>query len=222
MRWRVLSLGLLIIVAGLYVFRQGTQILTPIAEVTGQMSGGVSVTPVVLSTLLSVPASNYTYVMADLRGNVKTNGLIQVEGGSEVGFYVMDSGNFTQWRLGNPTTITLAEPDVTNYNFTFVPSVDGAYYFVFSNQDATHKNVIFSLNAITYTATPSPFIQYAAFELILVGVLFVIVGINTGKKSKSWKEESATTVSKSDKCKFCGKPLTTDEAFCPYCGRSQN
>ena len=222
MRWRVLSLGLLIIVAGLYVFKQGPQILTPIAEVTGQISGGVSVTPVVSSTLLSVPASNYTYVIANLRGNVKTNGLIQVEGGSEVGFYVMDSGNFTQWHHGNPTAIALAEPDVTNYNFTFVPTVDGAYYFVFSNQDASHKNVIFSLNAITYTSTPSPFVQYAAFELILVGILFVIIGINTGKKSRSWKEEQAVTVSKPGKCKFCGKALATDETFCPHCGRSQN
>ena len=223
MRWRVLILGLLIIVAGMYVFNQGPQILTPVAEVTGQISAGVLVTPIVSSTLLSVPGSNYTYLTANLRRSVMVNGLVQVEGGSQIGFYVMNSGNFTQWRGGNPSTIALANPALGSYNFTFVPDVDGPYYFVFSNQDAGHKNVIFSLNAVTFTRTPSPFIQYAAFELILVGILFAVIGINTGKKkSKSWKEAATVTEEKLAKCKFCGKALATGELFCPHCGRSQN
>ena len=222
LRWRLLTFGLLIIVAGLYVFNQGTQILAPVAEVTGQISGGVLVTPVVSSTLLSVLGSNYTYLTANLRENVKVNGLVQVEGGSQIGFYVMNSGNFTQWRRGNPTTIVLADPAISSYNFTFVPDADGTYYFIFSNQDTAHKNVIFSLNTVTYTRTPSPLIQYAAFELILLGIFFVIVGINTGKKSKSWKEDASVTGGKPTKCKFCGKSLATDEMFCPKCGRSQS
>ena len=223
LRWRVFSLGLLIIVAGLYVFNQGTQILTPVAEMTGQISAGVIVSPVVSSTLLSVPGSNYSYLTATLRRNVMVNGVLQVEEGSQIGFYVMNSGNFTQWRGGNPSTIALANPAVSTYNFTFVPDTNGPYYFVFSNQDTGHKNVIFSLNTITYTRTPSPLIQYAAFELVLLGILFVIVGINTGKKkSKPWKEEATVTAGKPPKCKFCGKALATGELFCPHCGRSQN
>jgi len=223
LRWRALILGLLIIVAGVYVFNQGTQILTPLAEVTGQMSAGVVMTPVVSSTLLSVPGSNYTYLMANLKRGVMVNGLVQVEAGSQIGFYVMNSGNFTQWRSGNPSTVALANPAISSYNFTFVPDVDGPYYFVFSNQDAGHKNVIFSLDSVAFTRTPSPFIQYAAFEIILVGFLFVIVGVTTGKtKPKSWKEAATVTEGKPAKCKFCGKEVATGELFCPQCGRSQN
>ena len=223
MRWLVLTLGLLILAAGLYVADQGTQILTPVAEVTGQLSGGVLVTPVVQSTLLSVPASNYTYLTANLKENIKANGIVQVEGGSQIGFYIMNSGNFTQWRHGNPSTIALAKADATSYNFTFVPDVDGSYYFIFSNQDTGHKNVIFALNIVAYTATPSPFIQYADFELIVIGILLIIIGIRTGTRSKSWKEDATSRVEgKAAQCKFCGKALAIDEMFCPKCGRSQS
>lgn len=197
--------------------------LAPVAEVTGQMTGIVSVTPLVSSTLLSVPASNYTYLTVNLRENVKTNGIVQVESGTPVGFYIMTSGNFTQWRHGNPSAVALAEPDAINYNFTFVPNVDGLYYFIFSNQDTGHKDVIFSLNAVTYTTTPSPIIQYAEFELMIVGILLIIIGIKTGKKkSRTWKEPVTAIDDKATKCKFCGKPLGTDEMFCSKCGRSQS
>jgi hypothetical protein len=224
LRRLTLTIGLLVIVAGLYLVNYGTGILTPVAEVTGQMSEGVSVTPVLSSTLLSVPASNYTYVTANLGGGVKTNGMVQVEGESQVGFYIMNEGNFTQWRFGNPCTVALARPDVTSYNFTFTPVESGVYYFVFSNQDAGHKNIIFTLNTVTYTMAPSPIIQYADFELIILGVLLTIIGIKTGKKARSWKEHAvaASTEDKATKCKFCGKELATGELFCPKCGRSQS
>lgn len=215
-------IGLLILTAGLYVADQGTQILAPVAEVTGQMTGGLSVTPVVSSTLLSVPASNYTYLTVNLKENVKVNGLVQVEGGSQVGFYIMTSENFTQWRHGNPSAIAFAKPDAISYNFTFVPNADGLYYFIFSNQDAGHKNVIFSLNAVTYTTTPSPLIQYAEFELIIVGILLIIIGIKTGKRSRRWKEHVPSLEETATKCKFCGTALGTGEMFCPKCGRSQS
>ena len=226
MRWLVLTIGLLVLCGGLYVANQGTQILAPVAEVTGQMTGAVSVTPLVSSTLLSVPASNYTFLTVNLRDNVKTNGIVQVESGTPVGFYIMTSGNFTQWRHGNPSAVALAEPDAINYNFTFIPNVDGLYYFIFSNQDTAHKDVIFSLNAVTYTTTPGPIIQYAEFELMIVGILLIIVGIKTGKKkSRTWKEPVTPVTSNggnATKCKFCGKALGTDEMFCPKCGRSQS
>ena len=174
------------------------------------------------STLLSVPGSDYTYLTVNLRENVETNGMLQVEGGSQVGFYIMNSGNFTQWRHGNPSTIALAKPDAIIYNFTFVPEGSGVYYFVFSNQDAGHKNVIFTLNTVTNTTTPSPLIKYADLELIIIGILLTIIGVKTGKKSRSWTETRSSPDNKAAKCKFCGKALTTDEMFCPKCGRSQS
>jgi len=215
-----------VIVAGLYLVNQGTQILTPVAEMTGLISEGVSVTPVLSPTLLSVPASNYTYVTANLAENVKTIGMVEVEGESQVGFYIMNEGNFTQWRLGNPSTVALGKPGVNSYNFTFIPNGSGVYYFIFSNQDAGHTNILFTLNTVTYTMAPSQIIQYADFELITFGILLTLIGIKTGKKkARSWKEHDVT-VSTEDKtttkCKLCGKDLATGELFCPKCGRSQS
>ena len=192
--------------------------LTPVAHVTGLVSRGVSVTSIMSSTLLSVPVSNYTYLTADLRGNIQTTGMLQVEGGSEIGFYIMNAGNFSEWRHGYPSMTALAKPDAINYNFTFVPNGSGVYYFIFSNQDPSHKNVLFTLNIVENTEIPSPFIQYADFEMLIIGILFTIIGIKTGKKSarRSSMEDDAA------KCKFCGKRLATGEMFCPKCGRSQN
>jgi uncharacterized OB-fold protein len=213
----------LVIIVGLYLVNQGPQILAPVAEVTGQMSVGVSVTPLLSSTLISVPAMNYTYVTATLGENVKTIGMVQVEGESQVGFYIMNEGNFTEWRLGNPSSVAFGKPDVTNYNFTFITGGSGVYYFIFSNQDAGHKNILFTLNTVTYTMVPSPIIQYADFELIVLGILLTIIGIKTGKKARSWKEYDGTASTEiTGRCKFCGKELATGELFCPKCGRSQS
>ena len=92
MRRLTLTVGLLILLGGVYVAMQGTQILIPIAQVTGFVSRGVSVPPIMSSTLLSVPGSNYTYLTADLKENVQVTGILQVEGGGEIGFYVMNEG----------------------------------------------------------------------------------------------------------------------------------
>ena len=218
MRWLMLIIGLLIIGAGLYVGNQGTQILIPVAQVTGLVSQGVSVTPVISSTLLSVPASNYTYSTANLKENIRTTGLLQVEGGSEIGFYVMNEGNFSQWSHGYPSVTSVAKPDAINYNFTFAPDVSGAYYFVFSNQDPVHKNVLFTLKTVESTTIPSPFIQYADFEMLILGVLLTIVAVKTGKKPPKYRSEEDVAL----KCKFCGKKLMTGEMFCSKCGRSQS
>lgn len=218
MRWLMLGIGLLIIGAGLYVGNQGTQILIPVAQVTGLASQGVSITPIISSTLLSVPASNYTYLTANLKENTRTSGLLQVEGGSEIGFYVMNDGNFSAWSHGYPSVTSLAKPDAISYNFTFTPDMSGVYYFVFSNQDPVHKNVLFTLKTVESTTIPSPFIQYADVELLMLGVILTIVAVRTGKKHPKYTSEDEGEV----KCKFCGKKLITGEMFCSKCGRSQN
>ena len=211
MRRLTLTVGLLILLGGVYVAMQGTQILIPIAQVTGFVSRGVSVTPIMSSTLLSVPGSNYTYLTADLKENVQVTGILQVEGGGEIGFYVMNEGNFSLWRHGYPSMTELARPIAINYNFTFVPSESGVYYFVFSNEEQTHKNIIFDLNVVEFTPIISPLVQYADFGMMLFGFLLVIVGAKTGRKHPPVP-----------KCKFCGKRLASGETFCSKCGRSQD
>jgi hypothetical protein len=113
---------------------------------------------------------------------------------------------------------SVAKPDAINYNFTFAPDVSGAYYFVFSNQDPVHKNVLFTLKTVESTTIPSPFIQYADFEILILGVLLTIVAVKTGKKPPKYRSEEDVAL----KCKFCGKKLMTGEMFCSKCGRSQS
>ena len=197
---------------------QGAQILYPLAGAAGLIINVQSQIVMVPSTLLTVAPSNYTYLTVELKQGAQTTGKVQIEGGGELGFYIMNGGNFSEWRHSRPTVIELAKPNAINYNFTFVPRESGTYYFVFSNQDPSHKNVLFTLNTVENTTIPTPLIQYADFEMLTIGVLFTIIGIKTGKKSarRSSMDDDAT------KCKFCGKRLATGEMFCPKCGRSQN
>ena len=57
--------------------------------------------------------------------NIRTTGLLQVEGGSEIGFYVMNEGIFSTWSHRYPSVTSLAKPDAINYNFAFAPDVSG-------------------------------------------------------------------------------------------------
>jgi hypothetical protein len=147
----------------------------------------------------------------DLRSGVQATGKLQVESGSEIGFYVMNVNNFSEWRRGRPAVIELARPDAINYNFTFIPHNNGRYYFVFNNQDPSRKNVVFTLSAVESVALLSPFIQYAGYEVLMIGILLSVLAIKTGRRPEP-------DVSK---CKFCGKRIDSDN-FCSNCGRSQS
>lgn len=211
----MLTIGLLMIIGGVYVLNQGGQFLYPIARATGLISYAQSQMVIVPSTLLTVAPSNYTFLTADLRNGVQTTGKLQVEGGSQIGFYVMNMDNFSEWRRGYPTVIELARPDAINYNFTFLPHSNGRYYFIFSNQDPIRKNVVFILNAIEVVPVVSPFILYGGYEALVLGVLLSIIAMKTGRKREP------SRISDGSNCRFCGKRIGSAETFCSYCGRSQ-
>jgi hypothetical protein len=132
----------------------------------------------------------------------------------------MDASNFSEWKRGSASTIVLGKPDAINYNFTFVPQETGPYYFVFSNQDPSHKNVIFNLSILENVAVLSPIIQYADYELLVIGILLLILGIKTGKRKPKLHEVRGE--SSSLRCRFCGEELETGKTFCSKCGRSQD
>jgi hypothetical protein len=219
MRGFTLSVGLLLILASFYVINAGPQVLAPVAELAGLVTHSVSVTPVIPSTLLTVPASNYSYLTADLKDTIKTTGTLQVEGGSGIGFYVMNAGNFSDWRQGYPSAIVLSKLNAIEYNFTFTPPTAGTYYFVFSNQDPVHKNVVFTLSTMEDIMLPHPLVQYAGYEMLLIGVLLSIFAVRTGKRKP--KPPSESRVETESRCKFCGERIVSGEAFCPRCGKSQ-
>ena len=214
MRVVALSVGLLLILASFYVINEGSHILTPVAELAGLVTHSVSVSPVIPSTLLTIPASNYAYLTADLKA-IKTTGRVQVEGGSEIGFYIMNAGNYSEWRQSHPSAIILSNLDAINYNFTFIPNGADTYYFVFSNEDPVRKNVVFTLSQVEDVMSPHPLVQYAGYEMLLVGILLSIFAVRTGKRKLKRARETEL------KCKFCGERMGPEEVFCSRCGKSK-
>jgi hypothetical protein len=214
----LLTIGLLILLAGVYLFEQGPQILTPIAEVFGLVTYAPIVTPVIAPTLFAVPALNYTALPETLSGEVQVKGSLEVSDGREIAFYVMDAGNFSEWHAGQPSVILLAKALAITYNFTFTPKISGNYYFVFDNQDTTRRTVIFSLSTVQVLTVLSPLVDYAGFEAILVGILLSAAGIKTGKKKPVPQKVS---VDGAWKCKFCATENSSSNVFCATCGRSR-
>ena len=217
-RRKLLTIGLLVLLAGVYLLEQGPQVLVPIAEGFGFVTYTQSVTPVIAPTLFEVPASNYTALSETLSGNVQVQGSLEVSDGREIAFYIMDAGNFSEWRMGHPSAIVLAKTLAITYNFTFTPKISGTYFFVFDNQDTTRRTVIFSLNTVEVLAVLSPIVEYAGYEATLLGIVLSITGIKTGKKKPVQQKTLAEGLWN---CRFCGVENARSDVFCTKCGRSQ-
>lgn len=218
MRRKTLTVGVFLILAGVLLFQQGTQVLTPLADITGQASHYTQETAILSPTLYSVPASNYSFVSEDLSSGSQLIGSLQVAEGREVAFYVMNEGNFSLWRTGRPSALVLAEPIAVSYNFTLSPSVAGTYYFVFDNPDNSPRTVIFSLSSAQSVIALNPLLQYADFELLLIGVILSYLGLRGGKKTS----KPSPVVESGWKCKFCGATNEEARAFCVKCNRSRS
>ncbi len=214
-RKKILTIGLLLVLAGIFTLVQDPHFLSPIAQALGLASHYQTENPILPPTLLAVPPANYTFLPADLNSNAQVQGSLEVADGHEVAFYVMDQGNFSQWRAGHPGAIILARPTAVSYNFTFTPTTSGTYYFVFDNQDTTRRVVIFSLNAVESVTLLNPIIQFAGYEILLLGILLSLLGIKGGRKKPAAAEMRGWL------CKFCGAENTSDQTFCEGCGRSQ-
>jgi hypothetical protein len=217
MRRFVLTIGFVLMLAGIFVLSQGTQALTPFAELVGLESRVQTERLLISPTVLTVAASSYSFLPANLRGGVQAKGSLEVGAGQEVGLYVMNEGNFTLWRAGQPSTVLLAKPIAISYNFTITPKTTGSYYFVFDNQDTTRRVVIFSLSMVEDTTIISPVVDYAGYLVFALGVVLFAIGARTGKrkpKPEAIRETGA-------RCKFCSAEIATDEKFCRKCGRAQ-
>jgi hypothetical protein len=218
MRRKTLTVGAFLILIALLIFEQGTQVLTPLADITGLSSQYTQEIVILSPTLYSIPALNYSFVSEDLSSGSHLIGSLQVAEGLAVAFYVMDAGNFSLWRTGRPSALVLAEPIAISYNFTLSPSVAGTYYFVFDNQDNSPRTVILSLSSTQTVTVLSPLLQYASFESLLLGVLLAFLGLGGGKK----KAKPSPVVKAGWKCKFCSALNEEERVFCVKCGRSKS
>jgi len=218
MRRKTLTIGVFLVLVGVLLLEQGTQSLTPLADIAGQTSHYTQETIILSPTLYSVPASNYSFVSEDLPSGSQVVGSLQVAEGREVAFYVMNEGNFSLWRTGRPSALVLAEPIAVSYNFTLSTSVAGTYYFVFDNPDNSPRTVIFSLSSVQSLTSLNPLLQYADFELLLIGAILTFLGLRGGKK----KPRPSPVVESGWKCKFCGAMNEEGRAFCVKCDRSRS
>jgi hypothetical protein len=213
----VLTIGLFSVLIGLFIISQGPQILTPVAENLRLVSHEQTENAVIAPTLVTVTPSDYSFLMADLKADVQVKGSLAVGDAKEVAFYVMDEGNFSEWRAGHPSVVIAAKPLAIAYNFTFTPIVGGTYYFIFDNQDTTRRMVLFSLHVVNNRIVLSPIVEYSGHLALVIGLLLSSLGIKAGRK----KPEAEVPSVPGWKCKFCGAANTSDEMFCTECGRSK-
>ena len=218
MRKRTLTIAILLLLAAVFVLQQGPRILAPLADIAGLSTHSIGEDVITPPTLYEVPAANYTFATEDLTAGAQIAGAVQVADARQVGFYVMNGGNFSLWRAGRPASLILANPLVISYNFTFVPPNSGTYYFVFDNQDNTPHSVIFSLNAEHEVVTLNPLLQYAGFEILLLGIVLSYFGLRGGRAKGKLKLKTKPAW----KCNFCGAENDLeDRAFCAKCGRAR-
>jgi len=219
MRRRTLTLGIVLILLGVFVLREGAEVFAPVAELAGLSTRYTRENVILPPTLYSVPAENYTFATSDLPSDGQFVGSVQVAGGRQVGFYVMNEGNFSLWRAHQPASVVLAEPLAVSYNFTVSPTSSGTYYFLFDNRDSSPNTVIFSLSSLQEVISLNPIVQYSGFELLLLGALLSFFGLRGGKP----KVASERVIDSGWKCRFCGaQNVTDDRAFCAKCGRAQD
>jgi hypothetical protein len=209
-------------VFSIIIIDQGPQILDPLAEGFGLATVSQTENPVLPQTLISVPAANYTYLPVALRASIPVTGSLEVAGGRELAFYVMNEGNFSQWRAGRPTGVVLVKPTATYYNFTLTPTVDGTYYFVFDNPNPSGSDVVFSLNTTQNTVALPPFLLFGGYEILAVGIVFLFLGVRGGKKKPKPAPPPVETPVKTAgwSCKYCGTKNNDNQIFCQSCGRS--
>jgi len=220
MRRRTLTLGVLLVLAAVLVIEQGLQVFAPVAQVAGLSSQYTKEEVVVPPMLYSIASMNYSFSAQPLAAGEQYVGSLQVADSRQVGFYVMDQGNFSLWRSDHPASLVLANPDAISYNFTVSPSASGTYYFVWENQENSPLTVVFGLSSIQYVTVLNPIVGYAGYELLLLGLVLSYFGLRGGSKKETKRTEQ--TAEAGWKCRFCGGRNPEGEAFCKKCGRSRS
>ena len=222
MRKRTLTLGVLLVLLGIFVSEQGTQIFASVAQVAGLSSQYTKEDVILPPTLYSIPAANYSFSSESLVGGHQYVGSLEVADGRQIGFYVMNGGNFSLWRAGRPASLILANSNAISYNFTLSPATSGTYYFVFENPENSPLTTVFALSSVQGVTVLNPFLAYAGYELLFLGVVLCFFGLRGGRNKKKTKW-AVQTAESGWKCKFCGaRNVGEKPTFCAECGRAQN
>jgi len=218
MRRFALTIGIVLIMAGILLMSEGVETLVPIADVFGLTSHLKTQTPLMAPTLVATAPMNYTWLSVQLDGGVPITGTFQVGSGGEIDFYIMDEGNFSSWQAGYPAAVLLAALSASQDNFTLSPPRAGSYYFVFENQDMTRRVVVFTLDLVGETVLIHPAVEYLPYGLVTVGILLFALGLRGGRKRAP---EPSEVVAAGWICRTCGSENPPEQAFCEKCGRSR-
>ena len=224
MRRNALALGIILLLAGVFLMDQSAQIMMPLAAELGQTSHLRTQSVLVAPTLLAVAPANQTWIPTHVDSGTLVAGSFQVGTGREINFYVMDENSFRDWRAGRHATVILAVFSTGLYKFNLTLASAGNYYFIFENQENVRSTVVFQLNIVNDAIIISPIVEYLPFALAAAGFLLLVWGATGGrKKARPLEEATEQSVQPSVvgwKCTFCGATNAVGEKFCKGCGRS--
>ena len=225
MRRSALAVGLVLLLLGVFLLDQGSQVLTPLATELGQTSHLRTMSVLIPPTLVGVAPANYTWISIHINDEAQVAGSLQVGTGREINFYAMNQSSFYDWRAGRPAASIDAKFSTGLYRFNLTLSSGGEYYFIFENEENTRRTVIFELSKVNDVIVVHPAVEYLPLALTVVGILLFIWGARSGRKKPQPVEEAiaqpvAPTVA-GWKCRFCGTGNPVGETFCQGCGRSE-
>jgi hypothetical protein len=236
MRKYMLMAGIVFLLVGIFVMNQGTQILTPLATGIGLTSHTTNQRVLIAPTLLAVGPESQTLISTSLDSGARVVGSFQVGAGRQMDFYIMNASGYRDWNAGRPAAIILAVLDAPSYKFNLTLGTAGSCYFIFENQENVRGTVVFQVNIMTDVFTINPVVEYVPFALLVVGILFLGLGVTGGqKKPQPMKPGAKSVVARPTapvptvsplptagwKCKFCGSGNSIKEQFCKTCGRSK-
>ncbi len=183
MRPRVLILGLIPLVLGIYLNYWGTGAVSTFALSLGNPSTKMEPHK---PLLLTVEPNNYTYTAIP----ISTDKLRTLQGSyaatGELSLYIMNRTEYEAWKKGKPTPVELSIISTTGRNFTLIPDSLGTYYIVLDNRMSDKaKSVTLSLIEEVRTVETSPLFNYLPLALVLIGIILVSLGLRGRKKSQT-------------------------------------
>ena len=108
----------------------------------------------------------------------------------DIRLLVFDDENYQRWSSGGQGNSVYSTEKQGQFNYTFTSNANVLYHFVFDNRASLYKKyVVFSLayNDVVTSQVPDPRIQYAAYAMVVLGAVLLVIGLAMKPKPR-WSD----------------------------------